>query len=65
MIDPKKQPIRLTIEVTYDALVYDGDPDDAFEIADLEKAELEDDIRWYIEDLVSGLRDFNLTAQPA
>ena len=64
MIDPRKQPLRLKIEVTYDALVYEGDPDDAFEIADLEKDEIGDEIQWYIDDLLDGVRDFKLLVQP-
>jgi hypothetical protein len=64
VIDPRKQPLRLKIEVTYDALVYEGDPDDAYEIADLEKGEIGDDIEWYLDDLLQGVRDFKLTLQP-
>lgn len=64
MIDPRKQPIRLQIEVTYDALVYEGDPDDAFEIAALEKSEIGDEIEFYLDDLLDGVRDFKLLVQP-
>ena len=64
MIDPRKQPIRISIEVTYDAPVYDGDPKDAFEIANLEKAELEETIHSYLGAVIGELKHFKLTAQP-
>lgn len=64
MIDPKSQPIQLTIQLSYNAPVFDGDPTDAFEIADLERAEIEEDIKNYLTDVVGELKDFKLTAQP-
>lgn len=64
MIDPKNQPIQLTIQLSYNAPIFDGDPTDAFEIADLERAEIEEDLRNYLTDLVGELKHFKLTAQP-
>lgn len=64
MIDPKKQPIRLTIQVSYDAPVYEGDPEDAFEIAALEQGELEETIHSYLGAVIGELKHFKLTAQP-
>lgn len=65
MIDPKFQPMKGTIEFTYNAPIFDGDPTDAFEIAGLEKAEIEEDIKNYLIDLVGELKDFKLAVQPA
>lgn len=64
MIDPKSQPIRLTIQLSYNAPIFDGDPKDAFEIADLEKAELEETIHSYLGAVIGELKDFKLTVQP-
>lgn len=35
MIDSQR--LRVTLQFEYDAEIFDGDPDDAFEIAELEK----------------------------
>lgn len=64
MIDPKSQPIQLKIQLTYNAPIFDGDPTDAFEIANLEKAEIEEDLKNYLTDLVGELKSFKLIAQP-
>ena len=65
MIDPKKQPIRVKIEFSYDADVFEGDPDDAFDIAELELGEIRESVEHYMFKAVNAeLRNFKLLVQP-
>jgi len=52
VIDPKKVTLKGRIDFTYDAPVFDGDPDDVFEIARLEQNEFTDAIREAVEEVI-------------
>lgn len=64
MIETGKQPIRIKLQLSYDASVYEGDPQDAFDIADLEKGEMEEELTNYLTNLLGDLKDFKLIVQP-
>lgn len=64
MIDPKVQPLRVRVSFAYDASIFDDDPDDAFEIAKLEAADIEPGIRVAIEKIVGEHRNLTVSVQP-
>lgn len=64
MIDPKKTALKGRIDFTYDAPVYDGDPDDVFEIARLEQNEYIDAIREAVEDVIGPTKTFRFLVDP-
>lgn len=65
MIDPEVQPLRIKIDCSYDARLFEGDPADSFEIADLEKEAIEEIVRNSIENILgTSVRNFNLRVQP-
>ena len=64
MIDPKTQPLKVRISFAYDADIFDGDPDDAFEIASLEAGDLEPAIREAISELFGEYRNLTVSIQP-
>lgn len=64
MIDPKTQPLRVRISFAYDADVFEDDPDDAFEIARLEEADLGPAIREAINDIFGPNRNVTVSIQP-
>jgi len=48
------QKYKATIEITYSSEVFDGDPDDVFELAALEKPWVEDTLLSLVETFDSG-----------
>lgn len=64
MIDPKKQPLYVTVKFAYDADVFEGDPDDAYDIARLENGEIEIPLQDAIEEVVGTTRFFSVSVKP-
>ena len=48
------QTVSVTIEFTYEASIYPGDPDDAYEIAKLESDAMSGDVFDFVDSLVPG-----------
>ena len=64
MIDPRKQPMVGEINFSYDASIFDGDPDDKFELAQLEYQEVVDEVLEAIERIVGPTTRFTLSINP-
>lgn len=64
MIDPKIQPLRVTIEFTYDAELYEGDPTDAFAIAALELEAIQDGLEGAVDSVLGETRAFRVRVVP-
>lgn len=63
MLDP--QPLRVTMEFTFEAPVYEGDPNDAFEIARLEQENLEKIAGEFMESLFDDVEIVKVEVKPA
>lgn len=64
MIDPELQPLKVTIEFSYDAELYEGDPTDAYEIARLETLALEGAFDSAISSVIGNPKFFRVRIQP-
>lgn len=64
MIDPRKQEMVGTLTFGYNASIFDGDPDDKFELAHLEYMEIVDEVREAIERIVGSTTRFALNIDP-
>lgn len=64
MVRPHTQRLTATITFSYDAEVFDGDPTDAFEIADLETRELETAFEDALEGVTGDVRNLKLKIIP-
>jgi hypothetical protein len=51
------QTYTATIEITYSSIVFEGDPTDVFQLADLEKPWVEDQAMRFIEQFDSDEKD--------
>lgn len=65
MIDPKFIPLSVTVDFDYDGEVFDGDPDDAFEIARLEQKMLETELEVAIGNVLDNARFIRVKVRPA
>jgi hypothetical protein len=65
LIDPKLQPLKVSVEFSYDAELFEGDPDDAYEIASLEQEALEDALQGAIDSILGDYKGFRVNISPA
>lgn len=64
MIDPKHLPMEGTIKFTYNAPIFEGDPDDKYELARLEQGEYSASVREALDDLFGPTYTFELSILP-
>lgn len=64
MIDPELQSLKVKIEFSYDAELFEGDPTDAYEIARLETLALEHDLQAAIDTVLGDVKFFRVSIQP-
>lgn len=65
MVRPNKQRLTAIIRVEYDAEVFDGDPEDAFEFAQLEKATHEGALEIAMENQLGEVYKVDVVIAPA
>lgn len=65
MVRPNKQRLTAIIRVEYDAEVFDGDPEDAFEFAQLEQKTHEGTLENAMEDALGEVYKVDVVIAPA